>query len=326
MRKIIKISFGAIFFLLFLLASCHWQSIYENKTGSSLAKQDDVATSDDRESAENDEKECNENMKEQTNTTVHYFDQDIRFLYVLQSVYFSDLLDTDFDMAVIDCDDSRLKKSEVAAIKRQDKYLISYLSIGEAEDYRDYWQDIWISNESGLIDEENPNWPGNYKVRYWRNQWKNIVFERLRYIQDKGYDGVYLDVIDAYRYFQDKGYENAGKEMTKLVIEISKESKKTDKDFLIIVQNAEELLINKDYLDAIDGIGRESLWFRMDKAIDEERMDEVLSHLKIASDAGKFIIAVNYLEDEQNIKIFAELCEEHGFISFNGSVLLDKIK
>jgi len=80
------------------------------------------------------------------------------------------------------------------------------MSIGEAEDYRYYWKAEWKTNPPSWLAEENPNWPGNYKVRYWNEDWQNIIYGNndsyLRKILDAGFDGVYLDIIDAFEYFE----------------------------------------------------------------------------------------------------------------------------
>jgi cysteinyl-tRNA synthetase len=56
------------------------------------------------------------------------------------------------------------------------------------------------------LDKENPEWAGNYKVKYWAEEWQRIITGNrdsyLRNITDVGFDGVYLDIIDAYEYFE----------------------------------------------------------------------------------------------------------------------------
>lgn len=84
--------------------------------------------------------------------------------------------------------------------------MIAYMSIGEAEDYRYYWQTEWEINPPSWLAEENPNWPGNYKVRYWDLAWQEIIYGNdnsyLKKILDAGFDGVYLDIIDTFEYFE----------------------------------------------------------------------------------------------------------------------------
>ncbi len=82
------------------------------------------------------------------------------------------------------------------------------MSIGEAEDYRYYWNENWIANPPDWLAGENPDWEGNYKVKYWYSEWQNIIYGNnssyLKKIIDAGFDGVYLDIIDAYEYFDEK--------------------------------------------------------------------------------------------------------------------------
>src|ERR1035441_4370636 len=53
--------------------------------------------------------------------------------------------------------------AELAAIRagRAGRRLIAYLSIGEAEDYRAYWQSSWNTNAPAFLLGENPEWKGN---------------------------------------------------------------------------------------------------------------------------------------------------------------------
>ena len=80
------------------------------------------------------------------------------------------------------------------------------MSVGEAEDYRYYWQNNWSTNKPNWLDAENPNWPGNYKVKYWDKNWQNIIVGNdqsyTKKILDANFDGVYLDIIDAFEYYQ----------------------------------------------------------------------------------------------------------------------------
>ena len=86
------------------------------------------------------------------------------------------------------------------------RLVIAYMSIGEAESYRPYWQSGWqVGNPAWLFDE-NPDWPGNYKVAYWDPEWQTVLFggstAYLDRITAAGFDGVYLDILDAYEYFE----------------------------------------------------------------------------------------------------------------------------
>jgi len=80
------------------------------------------------------------------------------------------------------------------------------MSIGEAENYRYYWQSGWNTNKPNWLGAQNPNWAGNFTVRYWYADWQNIIYGNdnsyLKKIIDANFDGVYLDIIDAFKYYE----------------------------------------------------------------------------------------------------------------------------
>ncbi|WP_457643387.1 endo alpha-1,4 polygalactosaminidase [Persephonella sp.] len=132
--------------------------------------------------------------------------------YTTKDEFISDLDSTNYDLFIIDAffkgepltaDDVNRLKTKPNGARR---LVIAYMSIGEAEDYRYYWQDEWYFNPPEWLAEENPDWPGNYKVRYWYPQWQDIIYRGensyLDRILSAGFDGVYLDIIDAYEYFE----------------------------------------------------------------------------------------------------------------------------
>ena len=87
------------------------------------------------------------------------------------------------------------------------RLIIAYMSIGEAEDYRYYWQKKWKKNSPNWLEPENPEWKGNYKVRYWDKDWQAVIFGNDNAYLDKiiksNFDGVYLDIVDAFEYFEE---------------------------------------------------------------------------------------------------------------------------
>jgi len=120
---------------------------------------------------------------------------------------------TNYDLVIMDLffeDDIAFSESEISQLKIKNnggqRLVISYLSIGEAEDYRYYWNSSWSSGSPSWLAEENPNWEGNYKVRYWYPEWHKIIYGNddsyLKKVMDAGFDGVYLDIIDAFEYFE----------------------------------------------------------------------------------------------------------------------------
>jgi cysteinyl-tRNA synthetase len=143
------------------------------------------------------------------------------FLYLINTSQYSDkssflteLSNTNFDLLILDFffNDSALTSNDIATIRSKSnggmRILLAYMSIGEAEDYRYYWNSNWETNPPEWLAEENPNWEGNFKVRYWYQEWQDIIYGNsdsyLYRILDAGFDGVYLDIIDAFEYFEDQ--------------------------------------------------------------------------------------------------------------------------
>jgi len=254
------------------------------------------------------------------------FKTDCKFICVLQNVDYKILSSNDFDVAIVDPDDSKLKKENIFDLHSQNKTLIAYLSIGEAEDYRSYWQKDWKPGNPVFLEKENPDWKGNFKVKYWYSDWQKIVFDSLLKIINKGYDGVYLDIVDAYDYFNGQGYSNARMYMVNFVTAISKYAKNQNRDFLIVPQNSEELIAENGYLDAIDGAGKESLWFLCDGPQDKEELAVSLGYLNQITKAGKFVLVINYCQKEENQENFIKQAHKYGFIPYIGHRELDRIE
>ncbi len=147
------------------------------------------------------------------------------FLYLLnpspfasKSAYLNALSATDYDIIIMDLfyEDSEgnptaLTLADLARLKTKanggTRVLICYMSIGEAEDYRYYWEDSWKKSKPEWLAKENPDWKGNYKVEYWHPDWQALIYGStdayLDRIMAAGFDGVYLDIIDAYEFFEE---------------------------------------------------------------------------------------------------------------------------
>jgi len=119
---------------------------------------------------------------------------------------------TNYDYIIMDFfyNEEEFTDAQIEELKQKanggTRLLICYMSVGEAEDYRYYWQSNWTVGNPSFIEKENPDWQGNYIVRYWEQEWQNIIFGNdnsyLKNILDAGFDGVYLDIIDAFEQFE----------------------------------------------------------------------------------------------------------------------------
>lgn len=133
--------------------------------------------------------------------------------YTSKADFINAVTSTNYDLLIMDLyfnETTEFTPGEIIQLKNKTnggkRLVISYMSIGEAEDYRYYWKSGWKSGNPSWLDDENPDWPGNYKVRYWEPEWQKIIFGNdssyLKKVLDAGFDGVYLDIIDAFEYYE----------------------------------------------------------------------------------------------------------------------------
>ena len=142
------------------------------------------------------------------------------FLYLInpdfssKDEFINNVSQTDYDIVLIDLfyNEKELSSSDIQKLKTKKnggkRLVICYMSIGEAEDYRWYWKDSWKTNAPLFMCEVNQDWEGNYKVKYWFPSWQSIICNAsdsyLSKIVNAGFDGVYLDIIDAFEYFEEQ--------------------------------------------------------------------------------------------------------------------------
>jgi cysteinyl-tRNA synthetase len=150
------------------------------------------------------------------------------------------------------------------------KLVLAYIDIGQAEDFRTYWQDAWeIGDPEWIVGADPDGWEGNYPVAYWYDEWQQIWLSETGYLQsilDAGFDGVYLDWVEAYT---DENVVakaisdgvDAQQEMLWWVEDIANFGRAQQPDFIVIAQNAAELGADDDYVAIIDAIAQEQTWF-----------------------------------------------------------------
>lgn len=132
--------------------------------------------------------------------------------YTSKEQFITAVTATNYDVLIMDLyrENESFTASEIARLKQKanggTRMVICYMSIGEAEDYRYYWRSTWSSGNPSWLTEQNPDWPGNYKVKYWDTSWQDIIYRNDDSYLDKiliaGFDGVYLDIIEAFEYFE----------------------------------------------------------------------------------------------------------------------------
>jgi len=250
------------------------------------------------------------------------------FLYQLQNLNLTNIGNTAYDMVVMDYsaegdDETAFTAAQIATLQHSpggEKIVLAYMSIGEAEDYRFYWQSDWTPGDPTWLDTENPDWPGNYKVHYWDPAWQTIVFSYTDRLLDAGFDGAYLDIIDAYEYYADQGRATAAQEMADFVAAIRAHARARDPDFYVFPQNAPELAEEvSGYLSSVDGIGQEDIYYGYD---DDDVMTppavtaELEGYLDLFKNACKLVLTVDYATTPAHVDDAYAKSQAKGYVPF----------
>lgn len=273
-----------------------------------------------------------------------------------------DLAAQPHDMLVIDpsrdgTDAKQFSEAEVAEIKGDRSILAAYVSIGEASDFRDYWDKDWTTTgkaDGKLTDEApdwlgpvNPDWPESRKVRYWDDDWQDIIFNddgtgELDNIVEKGFDAAYLDIVDAYYFWgaeikdsqrepgDPKNEKQAAQRMVDFAVEMAEHARETNPDFFLIPQNGawiiDALKTGKTdtarieaYYEVIGGIGIEDLYFRGGKDENnrfkpDEQTIKVLQRDFLGHDIPVYV--TDYITGDKRIAKFEKAALADGFIPY----------
>lgn len=257
--------------------------------------------------------------------------------YQLRLLNFAELASSPTDLIVIDhgFSDGRrfirqFEPGEIDALKvRPDgrrRLVVAYLSIGEAERYRFYWDPAWFETATrpSWLGDVNPRWAGNYPVDYWHPDWQRIITggpdSYVSRIMAQGFDGLYLDRADI---FQDliRRHPQGARTMAGFIARIAAEARATNPGKLVILQNAEELIAEKLVRDSIDAIAKEDLYFGLDHTEAANATDAVAfaeRDLRRAQNAGKRIFVIEYVRQPQLQQRVIERCRARGYLPYFG--------
>ena len=96
----------------------------------------------------------------------------------------------DYKLVVLDS----IHHPPIRPLLEQRKTVIGYISLGEVENYRDYFKEV---ERQGILFEKNPNWPDSRFVDVRDVRWTRRVVEELvpRLLQ-KGFHGIFIDTLD----------------------------------------------------------------------------------------------------------------------------------
>jgi cysteinyl-tRNA synthetase len=257
------------------------------------------------------------------------------FLYQLQNEKLPSIQKTKFQLVIMDPsrngsdDQGAYTQKEIQALKNSPgapKLVLAYLSIGEAEDYRNYWQQKWDAKHDGKPDPDAPQWlgsqiypewTGNYVVKYWDPEWQAIMLKRVNQIVDAGFDGVYLDRIDSYEYWL-KSRPGAANDMINFVKKIAEtaRTRSGNTNFGVFPQGGFMLASRADYVAVCTGIGNEDNWHTDNRRNNLQDTNEILQELDRFKKAGKLVLVTDYVTQTSLINDFYKKALAKGYVPY----------
>jgi len=265
------------------------------------------------------------------------------FAYILQADSFAktkssavaQLKESGRDWIVLDAafaDNTPWEQADLHAIRsgKAGRKVVAYLSIGEAEDYRPYWQSKWVSNGKRTADApvwlgiENPDWKGNNQVKYWNADWQKLMLAAIDAAMARGFDGVYLDIVDGFETYEQgaDGYlddrinpetkQTYRRDMVDWVKAIAARTRAENPAALVIPQNGSQLVADKNFVEVINAQGIEDLFTNGKKLQPASHTDEILGHLKLLASAKKPVLLIEYPKTPERQALSKKLAEENG--------------
>ena len=215
---------------------------------------------------------------------------------------------------------------DLEQIKSKGTLCIAYVSLGEAEDYRWYWDEM---KGKDFILEENPDWEGNYYIDPRSKEWKNYFIYRIipKVLKD-GYDGLFLDTIDTAEYLEwkdEEKYKGSMDAMAELIRDIRKNYPR-----IIIISNNGLAIIDK-FAKYVDIALVEDLYTMydfenqeygtQDKEVTEENR-ELLQ--RISSEYNIPILTLEYSDKKSEMKNIYSRSRIDGFYPYVGDIHLER--
>ncbi|MFC5051458.1 endo alpha-1,4 polygalactosaminidase [Rubritalea spongiae] len=245
--------------------------------------------------------------------------------------YTNDTLDeitsSQFDLVVIDLSRNGqsdfFKRAEIEAVQQSNKLVLAYFEIGAIEQYRPEWNDVPKDLKAGRV----ANWPKEQYVKFWDERWWPIVRSRIDQALTAGFNGAYLDMVTTYAEIPNtelKEEERAHK-MVELIERISTYAKTKDPSFKIVPQNCPELYtwsysepkLNQKYINAIDGLGLESVFFMAhDRPAQHQWSVENRKNAIAIKAANKLVLGVDYAKKVTSIRQAYQKQRALGFIPY----------
>ena len=236
---------------------------------------------------------------------------------------------------------SDLSDAEVASLMSQGKVISGYVSLGQTDESRPYWDAVWTDptglpvgeGDTGPLQPGAPDWilevADSWPARIVDTgsaDWRAIVIAQVEDMAARGFGAVFLDnILTYYELAAQRGElgtaqsQHYAQEMMQLVIDVAAAARAINPGFAIIANGGPYIIgdagafgtqLAVDYLDAVDAIMAESFFGLLNGLRDDTTLDVYESFWAAQ---GIDVLALEYSTDPEAIAAFAAEAEARGF-------------
>lgn len=181
-----------------------------------------------------------------------------------KDIQLSEIEKSNFELAVIDysstgTDENKFTREQIDQTRNTGctKRMVALINIGQAENYRFYWQPSWQQTLPDFIAAQDQTNTSSYFVKFWDPSWQQIVYQHIDRAISQGFDGIYLTHIDVYKMEFAKGHEIDMVDFIHSISQYAQQKSPLGSDFGIIVENTEEFGSKyPSYLSVVTGIAK----------------------------------------------------------------------
>lgn len=231
-----------------------------------------------------------------------------------------------YDLIVLDTE----VKHEIKHLQEQEKETLSYLSLGEISNKRDYFS---LIKSKGLLLEENPNWKGSFVVDIRKKEWAAFLINQLvPKILFQRYEGILIDTIDQVTAIENRNPKKyAG--IKEAAIQLVQAIRYQFPHLQIIVNRGYDIL--NEIAPYINGVLGESVYTKYDFTskkyvkVSKEDYKWQVDRLKKAEKINPLlsIFTLDYWEpsDKEMVRQIYRVERENGFIPYVSTIDLQKV-
>jgi cysteinyl-tRNA synthetase len=226
---------------------------------------------------------------------------------------------------VVDPDDAGLTFEQNTILRNEGKIVLAYLSLGQAEVSRDYWQPEWMVGQPDFLMTMDPRYNQGFIVKFWTPEWQDILLNYTNtHIAPFGYTGILMDYMGEYKNFVDER-PSAAQDMVDFGVKVANlfRSRNPQEHAIVVTQDSAELYRFPEYRDMIDGVSVEEAYYNHryheDKSISfgsqpAQHTKHQLAMVDRISKDKKVVFLIEYVDKNRFICDFYKKCAISGYI------------